>query len=63
MRFLRDISSYLLIFLFVLCYWYCSVHSLGWLPGGELSIQWSLSDGHMYMTGPTVTVYDGQIAD
>ena len=33
------------------------------LPGGELSIQWSLSDGHMYMTGPTVTVYDGQIAD
>ncbi len=35
-RFLRDISSYLLIFLFVLCYWYCSVHSLGWLPGGEL---------------------------
>ncbi len=33
------------------------------LPGGELEIEWSLSDGHMYMTGPTVTVYDGQFAD
>lgn len=34
-----------------------------WLPGGVLEVEWSLSDGHMYMTGPTVTVYDGQFAD
>lgn len=36
MKFLRDLSSYLLIFLFVVCYWYCSAHSLGMLPGGDL---------------------------
>ena len=33
------------------------------LPGGELELRWSLTDGHMYMTGPTAAVFDGQIAD
>lgn len=31
------------------------------LPGGELSIQWG-EDGHIHMTGPAVTVFDGQLA-
>ena len=33
------------------------------LPGGSLKVEWSLEDGHMYMTGPTTTVFDGEIAD
>lgn len=33
------------------------------LPGGRLQLEWSLVDGHMYMTGPTTTVFDGEIAD
>lgn len=31
------------------------------LPGGELTIRWA-QDGHIYMTGPAVTVFDGQLA-
>ena len=31
------------------------------LRGGELSIRWE-EDGHIYMTGPAVTVFDGQLA-
>lgn len=31
------------------------------LRGGALSIRWG-EDGHIYMTGPAVTVFDGQLA-
>ena len=31
------------------------------LPGGELSISWG-EDGHVHMTGPAVTVFDGELA-
>lgn len=31
------------------------------LRGGELSIHWK-KNGHIYMTGPAVTVFDGQLA-
>lgn len=31
------------------------------LKGGELTVLWSEADGKVYMTGPAVTVYDGQI--
>lgn len=31
------------------------------LPGGELTIRWA-QDGHIHMTGPAVTVFDGQLA-
>ena len=30
------------------------------LLGGELSIRWDESDGHVYMTGPAVTVFEGE---
>ena len=30
------------------------------LAGGDLLIEWA-SDGHVYMTGPAVTVFDGMI--
>ena len=30
------------------------------LPGGELSISWG-EDGHVHMTGPAVTVFDGEL--
>lgn len=30
------------------------------LPGGELSIEWA-EDDHVYMTGPAVKVYEGEI--
>ena len=29
------------------------------LPGGTLHIRWEERDGHVYMTGPAVTVYEG----
>ena len=32
------------------------------LAGGELEIRWG-KDGHVYMTGPAVTVFDGKLAD
>lgn len=31
------------------------------LPGGELSIRWG-EDGHIHMTGPATTVFDGELA-
>lgn len=30
------------------------------LPGGTLSIRWEEADGHVYMTGPAVTVFQGE---
>ncbi len=29
------------------------------LPGGDLLLEWSEEDGHVYMTGPATFVYDG----
>jgi diaminopimelate epimerase len=31
------------------------------LPGGDLEIEWSEADNHIYMTGEAVTVYKGEI--
>ena len=31
------------------------------LPGGALSVRWSGEDGHIYMTGPAVTVFEGEM--
>ena len=31
------------------------------LPGGDLIIEWDEKDGHVYMTGPAVKVFDGEI--
>jgi diaminopimelate epimerase len=31
------------------------------LPGGTLNINWSILDGHVYMTGPAVKVFEGTI--
>lgn len=31
------------------------------LLGGELNINWNKEDNHIYMTGPAVTVFDGEI--
>ena len=31
------------------------------LPGGELSIRWAEEDGHIYMTGPARTVFEGEL--
>ena len=31
------------------------------LPGGTLVIRWPGEDSHLWMTGPAVTVYTGQI--
>jgi diaminopimelate epimerase len=33
------------------------------LPGGDLQLHWSESDGHVYMTGPAVEVFRGEWAD
>lgn len=30
------------------------------LRGGELAVRWDQEDGHVYMTGPAVTVFEGQ---
>ena len=30
------------------------------LLGGELKLDWSQADGHIYMTGPAVTVFNGE---
>ena len=32
------------------------------LPGGDLSIEWSERDNHIYMTGDAVTVFEGNIS-
>jgi len=31
------------------------------LPGGDLDIDWSEADNHVYMTGPAVEVFEGEI--
>ncbi len=33
------------------------------LLGGELSIRWDEDTGHVFMTGPAVTVFEGQLPD
>lgn len=33
------------------------------LAGGDLSVRWDEKSGHMFMTGPAVTVFDGEVAD
>jgi len=30
------------------------------LPGGTLDIRWDVTDNHIYMTGPAVTVFEGE---
>ena len=31
------------------------------MDGGDLQVQWNETDGHVYMTGPAVKVFDGEI--
>jgi diaminopimelate epimerase len=31
------------------------------LPGGDLNIEWSEADNHVYMTGAAVDVFEGEI--
>ena len=31
------------------------------LPGGELAVRWEEKSGQVFMTGPAVTVFDGEI--
>ena len=33
------------------------------LAGGDLAVRWNEKTGHMFMTGPAVTVFDGETAD
>lgn len=33
------------------------------LPGGSLQIRWDEKSGHVFMTGPAVTVFDGELDD
>ena len=33
------------------------------LAGGDLTVRWEEKSGHMFMTGPAVTVFDGEAAD
>jgi diaminopimelate epimerase len=30
------------------------------LPGGDLELEWSETDGHVYMTGPATEVFSGE---
>jgi diaminopimelate epimerase len=30
------------------------------LPGGDLELNWSEADDHVYMTGPAVEVFSGE---
>lgn len=39
----------------------CERHTVVRLLGGELEIEWSKEDGCVYMTGPAVTVFEGEI--
>lgn len=41
-----------------LCEREATVHLLG----GDLNIRWSEEDGHIYMTGPATTVFEGEMA-
>ena len=31
------------------------------LLGGKLEIEWNKNDNHVYMTGPAVTVFEGEL--
>ena len=31
------------------------------MDGGKLSIEWNATDNHVYMTGPAVQVFEGEI--
>ena len=31
------------------------------MDGGSLTIEWNKEDGHIYMTGPAETVFEGVI--
>ncbi len=33
------------------------------LAGGDLQVRWDEKSSHMFMTGPAVTVFDGELAD
>ena len=37
-------------------------HVLVHLPGGDLDIDWSEADNHVYMTGPAAEVFSGEVA-
>lgn len=39
-----------------------SRHTTVHLPGGELEVRWAEENGHLYMTGPAVTVFEGEIS-
>ena len=39
----------------------CSRSASIMLPGGQLELEWRESDNHVYMTGPAVTVFEGEI--
>lgn len=41
----------------------CGREAVVHLLGGDLRIRWDEHDGHVYMTGPAVTVFDGELAD
>lgn len=38
-------------------------HAVVHLLGGDLDIRWSEENGHIFMTGPAVTVFEGQLPD
>ena len=38
-----------------------SRHTTVRLPGGELEVRWAEENRHLYMTGPAVTVFEGEI--
>ncbi len=39
----------------------CEREAVVHLLGGDLSIRWSEEDGHIYMTGPARTVFEGEL--
>ena len=39
-----------------------SSHTTVRLPGGELEVHWAEENRHLYMTGPAVTVFEGEIS-
>ena len=39
----------------------CEREAVVHLLGGDLSIRWSENDGHIYMTGPARTVFEGEL--
>ncbi len=36
---------------------------LAHLPGGDLELEWSAADNHVYMTGPATEVFSGEWTD